>query len=134
MKCFKRIRINKQRSNKQLENLQRKKTSSHKEEDYTNNKEKLEEDLENVCDKIAALCGEKNKKLANEYLGKLNDPIEGVNLANTWNLKNKLAPRGRKRGFLIQTKGETEPPIGIKEVLHHLSEPSKSEQPECVIS
>ena len=84
IKCFKRIRINKNRSNKELESLFAKKEDiksqiAKEKDDTTNNKEQLEEDLENVCDTIAALCREKNKELAKDYLGKLNDPIEGFN-------------------------------------------------------
>ena len=36
---------------------------------------------------------DKNKDIASEYLGKINDPITGINIAKTWNLKKKLAPK-----------------------------------------
>ena len=57
------------------------------------NTDQISEDLEKVFNDISALCGEKNKDIANEYLSQMNDPIEGVNMAKNWNLKKRLAPK-----------------------------------------
>ena len=53
--------------------------------------------------------------------------VEG--LIDFMGLQEGITPPFRKELLpkSIQTKGETEPHIGIKEVLHPLSEPSKSE-------
>ena len=50
------------------------------------------------------MCEEQNKEVFQKYLGRLNDPLEGFNVSNTWNLKKKLAP-----------KNTIEPPMAKKD-------------------
>ena len=53
----------------------------------------LQDTLDDVNDKIANICADKNKKIVDEYLGKTNDTIEGYNQAKTWGMKKKLCPK-----------------------------------------
>jgi hypothetical protein len=107
-KCFRRIRIKQNKSNKELEDLFKKKevlekalTDAEEDEEKI---EKLSEDLNNVLDEISEMCSKKNKDTAKEYLSVINDPLKGFNIAKTWNLKKKLAP-----------KNQSEPPMAKKD-------------------
>ena len=109
IKCFKRIRLNKKKSDKDLEVPFAKKEKLKTElsaaaTDDTFDMQQAEEDLENVLEEISAHCGKKNKDLAEEYLAEMNDPLEGFNLAKTWSLKKKLAP-----------KTTVDPPMAMKD-------------------
>ena len=42
---------------------------------------------------MSALCGRRKKEIAEEYLGKVRDPLDGFNQAGTWSLKKRLAPK-----------------------------------------
>ena len=96
-KCFKKIRIKKERRNKELDELFTKKEDLKVQLCQTDDdnplKDVIEENLENVIEEISVLCGQKNKEIAEEYLGKVRDPLDGFNQAGTWSLKKKLAPK-----------------------------------------
>ena len=112
-KSFKKIRINGNKRNKDLSELFEKKEALENEilqnDEYVDKKEELENDLEEVLDEIAAECGQENRDIANNYLGKMNDPLTGFNIVNTWGLKKKLAP-----------KNTIDPPMAKKDAHGHL--------------
>ena len=120
-KCFKKVRINKNKSNDKLEKLFEKKEALKAEmalgEECVRSIEQVEDELEEVIDQISVECGEKNMEIAKEYLGEMNDPMTGFNIANTWSLKKKLAPKNTidppmakkdAKGKLVTDKAELE--------------------------
>ena len=91
-KSFKKIRVNRQKPNKELNALFERKESLKlllNDEQDEETVEAIEAELENVSDEIA----EKNKDIANEMLGRNSDPVEGFSAAKTWSLKKRLAPK-----------------------------------------
>ena len=93
-KCFKKIRINSNKPNKELDELFEKKEELKIElSGKDGNTNEIDDEIEKVQNEISALCGQKNRDITNEYLGQMNDPLEGVNMAKTWNLKKRLAPK-----------------------------------------
>ena len=55
--------------------------------------EEARDNLDNVVEEIAKICGDKNRKIVEEYLGSQDDALEGFNQPKTWKLKKKLAPK-----------------------------------------
>ena len=107
-KCFKRIRVKKQKNNNELDKLfEEKRTlktylSTHEENDDLFDEKSLS--LEKIIDDIADICGQKNKETVEEYLGTGDDGIDGFNQAKIWSLKKHLAP-----------KNTEEPPMAKKD-------------------
>ena len=102
-KSFKKIRIKKQKVNPELDNLFDEKESIKSKISELENKDdlcdffdelfELDEQYDDVVDKISNLCSLKNKELVNEYLGRTKDTLEGFSQVKTWNLRKKLAPK-----------------------------------------
>ena len=78
-KCFKRIRINKNKSNSDLEELFEKKEALKIQIAQTDinigNRDQIREDLDTVEDDIATFCGKRNKEITEQYLGAVRDPL-----------------------------------------------------------
>ena len=73
----------------------------------------LQDSLENIDEKIANMCANRNKKFVDEFLGKTEDTIEGYNQTKTWGLTKKLSPKNSieppcakkdKNGYLVTDK------------------------------
>ena len=100
-KSFRKIRIRKQKVNPELETLFKEKESlrtkiSEIEDDNLENIDEilnLDEEYDEVVDKISDICASRNKELVDKYLGKTKDAFEGYNPIKTWALKKKLAPK-----------------------------------------
>ena len=96
-KCFKKIRVKRQKNNPELEKLFEKKqelqtfltTHENTDDKYEESSEKLEQ----VFDDIATICAQENKEKVEEYLNGNSDGLEGFNQAKIWSLKKKLAPK-----------------------------------------
>ena len=54
---------------------------------------KKEEHLEAVLVEIGNICAEKNRDIVKEYLGNIDDGLDGFNQAKTLSLKKKLSPK-----------------------------------------
>ena len=100
-KSFRKIRIRKQKVNPELESLFKEKESlrtkiSEIEDDNLENIFEifnLDEEYDEVVDRISSICASRNKELVDKYLGKTKDAFEGYNPIKTWALKKKLAPK-----------------------------------------
>ena len=53
---------------------------------------KLEDDIENISQKISEICSDKNKEIVEDYIGDIDASLEGFNQIKTWGLKKRLAP------------------------------------------
>ena len=62
-------------------------------DDGNSDMDELKDEIETITDQIADLVGEKNKEMANDFLSKMNDPLDGFNQIGTWKLKKKLAQK-----------------------------------------
>ena len=98
-KSFKKIRVGKHKTDPNMEVLFAEKEhlmeylARAENEDDIVAYEEAKTKLESVNEAIAKLSCEKNKKIVEESLGKLNDAIEGFSQPKTWKLKKKLAPK-----------------------------------------
>ena len=108
-KCFRKIRIKKEKINPELDQLfekkERLKTFLNLHDENDHEFEANSDELENVIEDIAAICAQKNKDTIEEYIGMTDDGLEGFNQAKTWALKKKLSP-----------KNSEEPPMAKKDV------------------
>ena len=126
-KCFRKIRIKKQKPNPILEKLFSEKENIRSqiseldsEENICENLDELltlDEKYEAVIEKISNICAMKNKKIVDEYLGKTEDTLEGYNQIKTWNMVKKMAPKNTmdppaakkdSKGNLVTDKAELE--------------------------
>ena len=97
-KCFRKIRLGKSFKNKELEALFTKKEKlvteiNQAEKEDLDHVSDLKEEIENTINQISSICASKNKDIVNEYLGKMQDTIEGFSQIKTYNLKKRLCPK-----------------------------------------
>ena len=97
IKCFSKIRLrNKKKDNPELDKLFQKKEDlktylavNEKDDEFVSK----EEELETVIEDIGNICAKRNKDIVEEYLGNVDDGLDGFNQAKTWTLKKKLSPK-----------------------------------------
>ena len=87
--CFKKIRVS-EKPNKEVEELFAKRKELRNNEDE---KSKLE--LEQVENKLAELCAEKNYNKIKEEISDIKHEEGGINSGKLWKLKKKLSPKCR---------------------------------------
>ena len=98
-RSFRKIRMKKSKLKPELENLfQQKETLKSQLAEKVNQEDlddviKLNQEIDNVSEKIANICAEKNRDIVNEYIGNSNDVLEGFSQAKTWAMKKKLSPK-----------------------------------------
>ena len=102
-KCFRKIRIKKQKTNPILEKLFSEKekirtqiSELESDENICENLDgllNLDEKYEAVIEKISNICAMKNKKIVDEYLGKTEDTMEGYKQIKAWNMVKKWPQR-----------------------------------------
>ena len=123
-KSFKKIRISRTKNPAELDELFSKKESVKQKMDEAekgndiNLQINLENEYDDVVQKMAVICAKRNKEIVEEYLGKDNDADdEPHNQLKTWRLKKRLAPKNveeapaakvDKNGVLITEKAELE--------------------------
>ena len=96
---FSKIRIKKEKIAPELENLFSQRENLMQEiakcenDDLIEKELDLREKLEEISNKIADACADKNKKIIDEYIGDIDLSSDGFNQLQTWGLKKKLAPR-----------------------------------------
>ena len=61
--------------------------------DFIEEEVDLRENLEEINNKIADICADKNKRIIDEYIGEFDSSSDGFNQLQTWGLKQKLAPK-----------------------------------------
>ena len=117
-KCFKKVRVNRVKKNETLDKLftDREKTKELLAKASLENDDRvyeLEENLDEISEKISDICAEKNRDIVKEHVGITDDSIEGFSQLKAWEMKKRLAPKNTldppaakidKKGNLVTEK------------------------------
>ena len=92
---FSKVRIRKGKINPEVESLLQRKKYLKAELAVSENYDDvekcivLEDDIENITQKISDICSDKNKQIVDEYIGDVDSSPDGFNQIKTWGLKKQ---------------------------------------------
>ena len=98
-KCFTKIRVNRERKNKDLDKLfsdREKEKERIAENINTGNGDNVDElriSVEEISEKISDICAAKNRDIVKEHVGINDDAFEGFSQLKAWEMKKRLCPK-----------------------------------------